>query len=113
MYYFWIVVIAMGLCVHVTSLITEIRRRDWMPQRDNQYYHHGQSFAKNNHSAFCSIHNLLQRYLIVPATFGYHCSQNVGWCTIPPRIQSLTIAAFIFINVVLCSVNYYAFPENL
>ncbi|EEY17807.1 ferric-chelate reductase [Verticillium alfalfae VaMs.102] len=38
-------------------------------------------------------------------------SVNLGWCTIPPRIQSLTLLAFIGMNVFL-SLYGYRFTEN-
>lgn len=58
-------------------------------------------------------YGLLKRYILVPATFGYRCLQNVGWCTIPPRIQSLTIFAFVVLNIVLCCISYPVFAANL
>jgi hypothetical protein len=56
---------------------------------------------------------LLKRYVVIPATFGYRCSQKLGWCTIPPRIQSLAIFAFVLLNVIFCCTNYRVFEGNL
>lgn len=47
-----------------------------------------------------------KKSLLLPATFGQHCSQNIWWCTIPPRIQSLTLVAFLLLNVG-CSIQGY------
>jgi predicted ferric reductase len=55
----------------------------------------------------------LRRHIIIPATFGYRCSQNIRWCTIPPRIQSITIASFVLLNIVLCSISYDVFSDNI
>lgn len=55
----------------------------------------------------------LAQHLTYPATFGYRCAQNVGWCTIPPRIQSFTILSFIVINVVFCIHGYRSFQDNV
>jgi predicted ferric reductase len=49
----------------------------------------------------------------MPATFGYRCSQNIGWCTIPSRIQSITIFSFVVLNVLFCSISYRTFEGNL
>ena len=48
----------------------------------------------------------LKAHVLVPATFGQRCASNLWWCTIPPRIQSLTILIFTLLNVV-CSVHGY------
>ncbi|PKS11020.1 hypothetical protein jhhlp_002779 [Lomentospora prolificans] len=55
----------------------------------------------------------LKRFITVPATFGYRCLQNVGWCTIPPRVESLIILLFIIINTVFCVIGYPIFDGNL
>lgn len=55
-----------------------------------------------------------RRNISTPATFGKRCTQDVGgWCTIPTRIQSITIALFVVLNVA-CSVHgYRIFPGNV
>lgn len=53
----------------------------------------------------------LKRYVTIPATFGYRCSQNLWWCTIPPRIQTITLLIFIILNIVFCA-HGYMFTEN-
>jgi len=55
----------------------------------------------------------LKRFVTVPATFGYKCLQNVGWCTIPPRVESLIILVFIAVNTLLCVTGYPIFVGNL
>jgi hypothetical protein len=59
------------------------------------------------------LHVWLARRLIYPATFGYRCAQNAGWCTIPPRVQSLTILAFITMNLTFCIHGYRVFQDNM
>jgi len=54
-----------------------------------------------------------RRYITTPALLTRHTAQPVGWCTIPPRLQSLTLMAFVIINVVLCCVHYSLFKNNL
>ena len=55
----------------------------------------------------------LKRFVTMPATFGYKCLQNVGWCTIPPRVESLIILVFIILNTLLCVIGYPFFDGNL
>jgi hypothetical protein len=113
MYYFWAMVIAFGMCNRLFSLIRGIRKADqqssWQDSEAASILHNSGVKATN----LDRFSNLLRKYIVVPATFGYKCSQNIGWCTVPPRVQSLTIAAFILLNIVLCSVQYHAFSENM
>jgi hypothetical protein len=54
----------------------------------------------------------LKGHVLVPATFGHRMAQSFGqWCTVPPRVQSLTVAAFIAVNVVF-SVHGYRFVDD-
>ncbi len=55
----------------------------------------------------------IQRYITLPAALGYRHQQPLGWCTVPTRIQSLLVSAFVVINVILCSVTYRAFEGNV
>ncbi|KAM3470966.1 hypothetical protein MY8738_009528 [Beauveria namnaoensis] len=54
----------------------------------------------------------LKRQLLLPATFGYRCAQRTWGCSVPPRIQSLTIFAFIAINTVFSVIGYQLTKEN-
>ncbi|KAK1240407.1 hypothetical protein MKX07_004435 [Trichoderma sp. CBMAI-0711] len=54
-----------------------------------------------------------RRNVTIPATFGYRCAQNVWWATIPSRIQTLTIAAFLLMNVVFCVHGYRIIDDNI
>jgi hypothetical protein len=54
-----------------------------------------------------------KRHVTIPAAFGYRCSQSLGWITIPPRIQSLTILAFVILNIIFCIHGYRITSENL
>lgn len=55
----------------------------------------------------------LRARLIVPAAFGYRKAQPFGWYTVPPRIESLTILAFVILNIVFTVHGYHVFPNNL
>ncbi|OAA55748.1 ferric-chelate reductase [Cordyceps fumosorosea ARSEF 2679] len=55
----------------------------------------------------------LRRKVLLPATFGHRCAQSIWWCTIPPRIQTLTLAAFAVINIFFCVHGYRLTAVNL
>ncbi|KAL2065787.1 hypothetical protein VTL71DRAFT_3457 [Oculimacula yallundae] len=117
MYFFWAVIIAIGLSSHLGQYVLSSRTHNshhkWqaLPSDDN----HDSEIQplSSNRSIFDTPYILLKRYVTVPATFGYKRSQNVGWCTIPTRVQSMAIAAFVVINVVLCSCSYWTFEGNM
>jgi predicted ferric reductase len=110
MYYFWIVVVAIGVTTRLSSLFYELRSRKQtfrhLPEVDNDTF-------PSSRSVLSIPQAYLKRYLTVPATFGDRCSRPYGWCTIPPRIQSLTIFLFITFNVILCSCSYRLTDGNL
>ncbi|KAF9876870.1 ferric reductase like transmembrane component [Colletotrichum karsti] len=96
---FWLVVCAGGLAARLVSAIGSLQNQEWDARKDPNMLH------------WVSL--WLKRYITVPATFGYRCSQNLGWCTIPPRIQSLTIFAFIALNTWYCCYGYYILPGHM
>ncbi|KIH86530.1 plasma membrane ferric-chelate reductase [Sporothrix brasiliensis 5110] len=55
----------------------------------------------------------LQRHLTMPATFGQRCSQDFGWYTVPPRVQSFTLLIFAIMNTVFCLHGYRVFTGNI
>lgn len=59
------------------------------------------------------IEVLFKRHISIPATFNNRCSEPLGWCTIPSRIQSLTIFIFVLFNIILCSIDYRTTEGNL
>jgi len=111
MYYFWAIVISVGICTRLLSLIQGLQHQEWspIPEEDTNESHHVTTRSNIKSLPYA----LLKQYIIIPATFGYRCSQNFRWCTIPPRIQSLTIATFVILNAVLCSISYTAFSGNI
>ncbi|KAE8828413.1 hypothetical protein PTNB85_07601 [Pyrenophora teres f. teres] len=110
MYYFWMVVIAVGITTRLLSLICKF-------YYDTRTYRHLPEFSGGSLVKSRGIATLLQawlkRYLTIPATFGTRCSQPYVGCTIPPRVQSLTIALFVILNLVLCSCSYRFTEGNL
>lgn len=110
MHYFWIVVVALGIGTRLISLTMNVETR-------NQNYQIIQSPDSQHPVARRHILDRLRAwlkyYLITPALFGNRCSRPYGWCTIPPRLQSLTIFAFVAFNVVLCVCSYHLTEGNL
>ncbi|KAK1964789.1 ferric reductase like transmembrane component [Colletotrichum sublineola] len=96
---FWFIVIAIGLGSRLVSAIGYLQKRECDPRKTPSIRHASALWLK--------------RYITVPATFGYRCSQNLGWCTIPPRIQSLTILAFIVVNTFFCIHGYKIFRGHM
>ena len=62
---------------------------------------------------FTKIHTLFRRFVIIPAFAGYQHQQPLGWCTIPTRLQSLTIFTFVIYNLLVCAIGYKAFLPDI
>lgn len=110
MYYFWIIVVTIGVSTRLLSLIrllgTQNHKYQSIPHTESE------PLAKSR-SILSYPKAWLKRYLTVPAAFGDRCSRPLGWCTIPPRLQSLTIFVFIAFNILLCSCSYRLTDGNL
>ncbi|KAI1078820.1 ferric reductase like transmembrane component [Whalleya microplaca] len=115
MFFFWGVVVAIGLLNRVVIVFSHIltgKRRDWksIPLSEPG----GDRGSDDDGSRGLSFFTRwIRRYVTVPATFGYRTAQPFGWYTVPPRIQSLTIFAFVVMNIVFCVHGYHVFPGNL
>ncbi|KAJ4983319.1 ferric reductase like transmembrane component [Stagonosporopsis vannaccii] len=108
MYYFWILVISFGVGSRLLTLISNAGSQDYHLVADDE-----SSGRKTGRGTTNLPQSLLKRYITTPAAFGYRCSQPIGWCTIPPRAQTLTIAAFVVLNTVLCCADYRLTDGNL
>jgi predicted ferric reductase len=110
MYYFWIIVVTIGVTARLSSLFHGLRsrKRTYRPllEVDNDTF-------PSSRSVLSVPQAYLKRYLTVPATFGDRCSRPFGWYTIPPRIQSFTIFFFVAFNAILCSCSYRLTDGNL
>ncbi|KAL7786554.1 ferric reductase like transmembrane component domain-containing protein [Trichoderma afarasin] len=95
---FWVAVVFVGVAYKVHLAITQLRGRQNNFDSVRIWTETGSWFKRN---------------IIIPATFGYRCAQNVWWATIPPRIQSLTITLFLIMNIVFCIHGYRIIDENL
>ncbi|KAF1917219.1 ferric-chelate reductase-like protein [Ampelomyces quisqualis] len=110
MYYFWIAVVTVGVSTRLLSLVGSLQERK--RHEIDSGYHSGPKRPRRKFLP--SLSGVwLKRYLITPATFGNHCSQPYGWCTIPPRVQSITILVFVILNITLCICSYELTEGNL
>lgn len=96
---FWAVVVAIGMVLRLLSTLSH-----------SHIILHADRWQSSWTWGFVAW---VRRRFLVPATFGYRCAQNVGWCTIPPRVQTLTITAFVAINVVFTVTGYRFFEGNI
>ncbi len=116
MFLFWGIVIAIGL---LNRAVMTLRRiivsddRDWKSAPNEGLGEDGPPDDRNTRPRRTRFPTWLKRHVTLPATFGHRSSQPFGWYTVPPRIQSITIAAFVIMNVVFCVHGYHVFPGNL
>lgn len=101
MFFFWLAVIACGVVYRLPA---------WTTVAVDRFGEKGQTIPVQLRGHGRS---LLQQHLTVPATFSRHCSEPVGWCTIPPRLQSILLLMFAVVNITLCCISYDVFEGNL
>ncbi|KAK6709899.1 hypothetical protein SNK05_004375 [Fusarium graminearum] len=99
MIYFWVVVVAIGVLNHLMQQIANSKTF--------------RSHSSKSGGQLWSLYTSTVNRIAVPATFGDRCSQKVGWGTVPPRIQSLTLFAFLILNIVLSIHGYRIVPINM
>ncbi|QIX02537.1 hypothetical protein AMS68_008054 [Peltaster fructicola] len=54
----------------------------------------------------------IRRQLILSVTFGKHCQEPVGWATLPPRLESCIIFAYLLMSTFMCFPGYDLFDNN-
>ncbi|KAI0132934.1 ferric reductase like transmembrane component [Xylariales sp. AK1849] len=116
MFIFWGVVISIGLLYRTAVTLSQeyaLKQHRWKPVPIDELGESGGDPATKNPNRTSRPYVWLKKYMILPAAFGYRSAQPFGWYTVPPRIQSLTIGAFIVINIVFCIHGYQVFPDNL
>ena len=113
MYMYWIAIIVIALSYRFISSFGRVSHGEYRPLSAREQFENDEITAckGTTHASRPSL--WLKQYLTVPAAFGYKCAQNVGWCTIPPRVQSFTIFIFVVINVFFCIHGYHVFPGNM
>ena len=71
---------------------------------------HGPDHQRSESS---SVRLWIRRRLLLPATFGQHCQDPVGWCTIPPRLESMLLLVYLTMNIVFMFPGYDLFAGNI
>lgn len=107
MYGFWGIVLLVGMLNRLFAFI--VSRSRSMTAEDPE----GRASHRNRLRRLTSVRSWTRRHLLLPATFGYRHLQPLGWCTIPTRLQSILVAVFVALNVILCAVDYHALSRNL
>ena len=99
---FWAIVLILGSVNRIAVLISNFSPKDAITP----------SYS-DKRKTFARFQLWVKYWLTTPALFSRRTAENVRWCTVPPRLQSLTIFAFVTINVVACCVSYNVFDGNL
>lgn len=102
LYGFWGIVLLLGFCNRFYSLLAKYVHRSAASDH-----------TKSPRSRLASLKLWIGRHISHPALTGHHAAEPLGWCTIPPRLQSTTLFLFLIVNIVLCCASYRAFPRNL
>lgn len=102
---FWVLVVVVGMASRLLSFLTQNDRTDYVAQ-----HHEGSANASVTRTQ--NLRLWFRRVISTPATFSKDC-RVPQMCVVPPRIESLTIASFIIINVIFCFTGYRAFVGNL
>ena len=110
--WFWAAVILAGTIRHLVHTLNLNRTRS-RPRSSDGAPDQETLSLKPNPTGLDRASLYLRRFVTVPATFGHRCLQNIGWCTIPPRIESLIILLYFVLNVFFCVYGYYVFVGNL
>ncbi|KAH7020980.1 ferric reductase like transmembrane component-domain-containing protein [Microdochium trichocladiopsis] len=114
LFVFWTAVIAIGLSYRFLGRWDRhksTKRNGWIPLDDSEDEELGSSFKSSSRTSL--PHQWIKRYITIPATFGQKSSQSFGWYTVPPRVQTLTLATFVVMNIAFCCHGYWVFPGNM
>lgn len=108
MYGFWAIVLFYGMCNRLFALAVHYQKR-------RVYEDHESNNERRlpTKPLLAAPRRWFKRYVTLPATFGYRHQLPFGYCTVPTRIQSFWIFAFVVINVVLTAVGYESFARNI
>lgn len=110
MYYFWIAIVTFGTSTRLTSLFARYITHEKSESAAASFTRSG---SVKRRSMVGRPKAWIKRHITIPAAFGDRCSQPYGWCTIPPRLQSLTICAFVMLNFWLSICSYQLTDGNL
>ena len=104
---FWGVVLLLGI---LNRLFYIFARWKW-PISEYRVRH--QQAPTGTRRLLTKNHTIFRRFITVPAFAGYRHQQPLGLCTIPTRLQSLTIFAFVVYNLLVCAIGYKAYLPDI
>lgn len=113
MFAFWTAVVAVGMSGHLLSAIFRKSPQGGQPKSSNDSFDDSLTSTADKGGISRRVYMWLSRHFMIPAAFGSKASQSYGWYTVPPRMQSLTILAFIIVNAIFCIHGYRVFPGNI
>ena len=99
---FWTVVLAVGFISRIATLVAATLRKRQPKSR-----------SARTRRLWNRLQLWMKFWFTTPALWSQRTAEPVGWCSVPPRLQSLTIAVFVVINVVLSCASYTLFEGNL
>lgn len=108
MYGFWAIVLLIGMVNRLFAAVVQWRMRRTYTDSEASIDRRQASKVR-----LSGARRWIQTHVTLPAVFGYRHQQPLGWCTVPTRIQSFLVFAFVAINLVLCSATYRAFDNNI
>lgn len=111
--WFWTAVVLVGTLRHLAHVFRTNQPRNVSRLEADEVSDRETLLLKGKPTGAEQASLYLRRFITVPATFGRRCLQNIGWCTIPPRVETLTILLFFLLNVAFSIHGYYIFEGNL
>jgi len=106
-YGFWGGIVLIGILNRIITLVLTSRHNN---RRDIEQH---QPIAITTEGPLGAIRRWTQTYLIIPAAFGSHHQRLLYACTIPTRAETIVVAAFWILSLILCCVTYDVFYPNL
>lgn len=109
MYGFWGFVLLAGMFNRVIAHLSGLRYSNSIDMevaaRTNN--------TKKRSDPILSAQLWVQKHLTIPPVFGSYHQERLWTCAVPTRLESLILAAYWILNLVLCCVTYEVFYPNL
>ena len=102
MFGFWAIVLFIGTISRVFGIFGALLQRKLVNLTGN-----------SQQQAFPRLQLWAKYWLTTPALLSRRTTEPLGYCMVPPRLQSFTVGSFVLINVSLCCVSYDLFDGNL
>lgn len=100
-------VLLVGMCGRAFSLL---RSTFLSPHADNET---GDWKARTRSGLLWKLHAYIKTYITLPPAFGHRNHEPYGWATIPLRLQSIVIVAYVIMHILLMSIGINIFEGDL